>query len=244
MSTTGHRKGVLPKGDWLAALCRDGYHPCNLGPLTDEDLVRIARELTRLDDSLVPSRVLQVRSVPGTPDLTLTSSEIPFHTDGTFRREPPHHVLLYCPIPSSRGGETLFVRGDQVVARLDPETRTSLTRSLFHIQLGAFSAKRRLLRKHPRDGTPVLLFGDPAISSELKLAATGKVPVDRVLDVLRAILRHPDMVCYRHRWKRHDLLVFDNYKVLHGRTRYRGDRLLKRVEMSPEADDIQFRSDG
>ena len=175
---------------------------------------------------------MHVTSVPGTPHLPLTHSQIPFHNDGMFRSEPPRYLILYCQIPSSRGGVTLFARGDKVVARLDQKARRILTVFSFRIQLGSLKASRRLVQKHPRDGMPVLLFGDPDISANLQISCSGKVQVSRILRVLRASLADPQVVCYRHSWKRHDLLVFDNFKLLHARTGYTGHRLLKRVELS------------
>jgi gamma-butyrobetaine dioxygenase/trimethyllysine dioxygenase len=211
--------------------------------MTDPELLRIAGKLTALESRLVPSRVFHVTTVANTPYLTLTNSAIPFHNDGTFRQEPPRYVLLYCAQTASRGGQTLFVRGADVIDRLDPAMRTMLGRASFHIDLETFRAKRKLLQKHPRDGTPVLLFGDPAISPKLHITAAGKTPVAPVLEALRAVLNDPSVICYRHRWKLHDLLVFDNYKLLHARTRYQGRRLLKRIEMGLFADDIEYRAE-
>jgi alpha-ketoglutarate-dependent taurine dioxygenase len=200
--------------------------------LTDADLLGAARQLNGLGEELVPSPIMQVESVPGTPYLTLTNSAVPLHNDGMFRWEPPRYVLLYCEMPGSRGGLTFFARGDRVAAMLDPRTRRILEVYSFRIQLGSLVARRRALQEHPRDGMPVLMLGDPSLATNFKVSIGGGIQADRILGVLRAILGDRRVVCYRHRWKRHDLLVFDNYKVLHGRTRYTGQRVLKRVEIS------------
>jgi alpha-ketoglutarate-dependent taurine dioxygenase len=223
----------LPKG-WLADLSRDGYFAANCGALTDLDLYLIAWELNHLGEKLVPGQIADLKSLPDSPHLTLSKGAVPFHNDGAYRARPPRYLLLYCRTPGARGGETLFARGDQAVARLDAETQKVLARRIFRTQIDQFAARRRLVVMHPRTGIPVLFFGNPSLSAELQLTAAPTVPLKRILEAVQATVSDPELVCYRHRWKRHDLLIFDNYTLLHARTAYQGSRLLRRLEVSPE----------
>src|SRR2546427_11437983 len=133
--STDRRNRVHPPNDWLAGLCRDGYYACNLGPLRSADLLSLARDLQRLGENLVPGPVVDLKYLRGSPHVTLTRSAVPFHNDGAYRRVPPRYLVLYCKIPPSRGGDTLLVRGDKAVLRLDPSTRNILKKRLFHITL-------------------------------------------------------------------------------------------------------------
>src|SRR5260370_36203377 len=153
---------------------------------------------------------------------------------------PPRYLILYCEEPGSQGGQTLFARGDEIAGKLDPHTRGLLRRRRFRIGLNDLCAARRLLVKHPRDGTPVLFFGNPALAANLRVSAARGVPVGRVVAALQATLSDSRVICYRHHWKRHDLLVFDNFKVLHARTAYLGNRRLKRIEVSPRGSPAEF----
>jgi alpha-ketoglutarate-dependent taurine dioxygenase len=225
----------LPHSDWLDALCREGYYAGNLGPLTAGELVQLGCQLGTLGKDLTPSPVMDVKRVPDSEYVTLTRSKVPFHNDGVYRRLPPRYLMLYCQAPGSRGGDTLLARGDLLARRLDRKTRVLLGRLRVRYTLGASSASRRLLLKHPRDGTPVIFFGDPGLAENMRLAAAGGTQTERVIAQLRTALGDPRALCHRQRWQRHDLLIIDNYKVLHARTAYQGNRILKRVEIAPKA---------
>jgi alpha-ketoglutarate-dependent taurine dioxygenase len=212
---------------------QQGYFAGNLGPLTAGDLLRLGRQLSTLGKNLAPSPVMEVKRVPDSEYATLTRSKVPFHNDGVYRRVPPCYLMLYCQAPGSRGGDTLLARGDALARRLDRKTRNLLGRLRVRYTLGLSSASRRLLLKHPRDGTPVIFFGDPGLAENYRLAALGKTRIEDTIAALRTALGEPRALCHRQRWQRHDLLIIDNYKVLHARTAYEGNRVLKRVEIGP-----------
>jgi alpha-ketoglutarate-dependent taurine dioxygenase len=221
----------LPPQEWLDLLCREGFYSGNLGPLTPVDLLLLARQLSELGKNLVPSPVMEVKRVPRSEYVTLTRARVPFHNDGVYRRFPVSYLMLYCQAPGSRGGDTLLTRGDELARRLDRKTRALLGRLRVRSSLHGMSASRRLLLKHPRDGTSVIFFGDPGLTENFRLAAEGEMDIEPAIEALRAALGEPQTLCHRQRWKRHDLLVIDNYKVLHARTAYQGNRVLRRVEV-------------
>jgi alpha-ketoglutarate-dependent taurine dioxygenase len=219
---------------WLGQLEERGYFSCNLGPLTDADLLRAALEVTTLDGRLAPGPVIEVKSVAGSPFRALSRLSLPFHNDGAYLRQASRYVLFYCPSPGSRGGDTLFVRGDLAVTRLSPDIRKLLARTRFSIALGDKRVMRRLIVPHPRDGTPVLFFGDPRTADAYSVSSERAVCVKQILEEVRTVVSAPKWICHRQRWRRHDLLIFDNYRLLHARTAFRGQRVLKRVDIGPD----------
>jgi alpha-ketoglutarate-dependent taurine dioxygenase len=231
MAGPSRKDRLLLPADWLDRLCRNAYYTCNLGPLAEADLLHVARKLNSLGEQLAPGPLTQLTYAHGSPYRTLSRAAVPFHNDGAFRPSPPRYLILYCQTPGSQGGQTLFARGDEIVSRLDHSTRDLLRRKQFLTTLADSCATRRLLLKHPRDGVLVLFFGNPALTANLCVSAARGDPASHIVGSLQAILSDPRIICYRHHWKKHDLLVFDNFKVLHARTAYRGDRRLQRIEV-------------
>jgi alpha-ketoglutarate-dependent taurine dioxygenase len=222
---------LMAASDWLDVLCEEGFYAGNLGPLTAVDLLQLARQLSTLGNNLAPGPVLEVQRVPGSEYVTLTRGRVPFHNDGVYKPFPPRYLVLYCQSPGSRGGDTLLARGDKLAGGLDRNTRALLRRLSVRTSLAGFSAKRPLLFKHPRDGSRVIFFGDPGLAESYWLEAERETDINAAIEAIRSIVGDVKMLCHRQRWKQHDLLVLDNYKVLHARTAYRGDRVLKRVEV-------------
>src|SRR5260370_37816717 len=101
MPALGRQHRLLLPGNWLDALRRDGYYACNLGPLSEVDLQRVARKLNGLGEDLVPGPIIELNCAPGSPYLTLSRSAVPFHNDGAFRSMPPRYLILYCEEPGS-----------------------------------------------------------------------------------------------------------------------------------------------
>ncbi len=229
-SQGGGKRRSLPDG-WLDDVRREGYCAANMGPLSDADLLRVARSLSRLGEKLAPPEVVDLTFSPLSAYLTQSRGAVPFHNDGVYRALPPRYLILYCRTPATRGGDTLLARAADALARLPPGLRRTLRRTEFRIEHEGTRITRRLIAEHPRDGTPGLFVVDPAISENFRVTAGGGVRVDRILDQIRAVLRKPALVCHRQRWRRDDVLIFDNFRVLHARTAYEGGRFLKRVEV-------------
>lgn len=234
---------LLP-ADWLAELSSAGCHAFNLaerlggpGAVTDDVLRGIADRLAALAPGLSSSIVTRVQEVPETPYVTWTRGDVPFHNDSLFLCKPPHYILLYCDLPAAEGGDTLIVRGDDAFRRLGPSLREALGRHRVRVRQGDWCFTRSLLGTHPLDGSRALLFWDPGMSTDSTLEVNGQPLGADVLAQLRALLDTAEV--RRHCWRRGDLLVMDNFKVLHARTAFTGPRVLRRVLVGPHASSWQ-----
>lgn len=218
----------LPNG-WLEVVERDGYYSANLGPLKATDLLRIAAQVATVRPGLAYS-LARIKPRDGAYDTPSTDGVVPFHNDGLLQDEMPDFILLYCEVAGDYGGETLLVRSDLVLDRMDSGLREFVTRTQFRLRVGTRTRTRRLIAEHPRDGREVLLFLDPDAARGCDISV-GDEPLDaRLLERLRALIGNPDVV-REHRWGEHDLLLIDNYRVLHGRQAFRGARLLKHISI-------------
>lgn len=171
---------------------------------------------------------------------------VPLHWDGMYRPEVPEFQLFYCvraPRPG-QGGRTTF--SNTVLAL---ENAPARTRSLWERATGHYQRKMEfydsrtvapLITSHPLRGFSVIRYNEPpregfgALVNPPVLEFTG---VDRdehaaLHDSLRDALYSPHCL-YAHEWQEGDLVVADNFSLLHGREAFetKAPRHLRRVHV-------------
>ncbi|WP_326681856.1 TauD/TfdA family dioxygenase [Streptomyces sp. NBC_01237] len=157
----------------------------------------------------------------GLPQDPVEEAALAPHTDRAGPSGPPRLLALLCVRPASTGGESLLVSGHTVHDRLSadrPAVLPTLHRD-FH-----FGAERNLARSGPvftrTDGRLTVRYnryqierGHHAAGEPLTAAQVEALDAfDEVLGDESLFLRLP--------LRRGDLLVLDNYTVLHGRTSF------------------------
>jgi alpha-ketoglutarate-dependent taurine dioxygenase/precorrin-6B methylase 1 len=223
---------LLPDG-WSNVLRKTGFFTLNVGYLSDSNLKLLGFEIARLDQNLTVSEMTLIEEHQTTEYRALSSQSVPFHNEGIYYNSPPRYLLLYCVAPADDGGETLLLRGDSVVDCMNSKLRQFLQETPVCIRVGNHTATRNLLVQYPGNSEQVLFFIDPQTTNNCTLTIDGCLLDNSVLAELRALLMEPSMIYHCQKWQAHDLLIIDNYKILHGRTAYQGHRLLKRVLISP-----------
>jgi taurine dioxygenase len=167
-----------------------------------------------------------------------------FHSDGAFNDIPTSASLLYgIEIPTT-GGDTLFVNMNEVYESLSKETKNLIADKWavnYHsydrngVETGRKAEERGkavrhathpMVIAHPITGKPILFVNclnsreiigmDPAVATPL-------------LSDLFARIEHPELI-YAHKWRKGDLLIWDNRCLQHGRSDWepRERRLLRR----------------
>ena len=158
-----------------------------------------------------------------------------WHTDLSFTDRPSLATLLYGEAIPPEGGDTLFCDAAAAFEALDAATKRRIVNlkavhSFSRYQAHRFAERpltdtqraktpdvaHPVVRIHPETGRRSLFIGDDVISHVEGMGQTkGKALVDE-------LLRHAteDRFCYRHRWRRGDLLVYDNRCTLHRATGY------------------------
>ena len=155
-----------------------------------------------------------------------TNHDVPFHWDGAFVSQAPHYIVFHCDIAPTTGGggETLFCDTTRLLAHTSAEVRelweqiviTYTTEKIVHYG-GTFTSP--IVVQHPLNGRPVLRYAEPVVDLN---------PVELVIQGLTDIAQHEfieDMAkrlndrrcCYSHSWSTGDLVIADNYTLLHGR---------------------------
>ena len=157
-----------------------------------------------------------------------------WHTDGSWQRQTGQATIIYGEVMPDRGGETHFCDMYGAYERLDGRWKARIAglRAVHNLD---FSRNRRhgedpltdeqrrakppvdhpVVRTHPETGRKCLYLGDHA---EYILG----MPYDEgraLIEELNALAIHPDL-CYEHRWRTRELLIWDNRCVLHRATAY------------------------
>ena len=186
--------------------------------------------------------VNDLRVKPDARNYLYTNGEVPFHWDGAFAGRIPHYIFFSCdlaPAPGS-GGETLFCDTSLVLAHAPLEQRerwehtrvTYTTEKIVHYG-GTFSSP--MICRHPLTREEVLRFAEPVFDLNPVMLEIDGIPEPAqpaFLTDMHERLRGAD-VCYWHQWQPGDVVIADNYVLLHGRTAFapNAERKIRRVNI-------------
>ena len=149
-----------------------------------------------------------------------------WHTDKSYQPVPPMATMLYAVELPSHGGDTEFANTAMAYAALPEETkrRIAALRVVFRWGAGLSetdaaaygglagrpAVSHPLVRTHPDTGAKALYLGNHASHIDGLPKTEGAVLLDRLLD--HATRRE---FVYAHRWRRGDLVMWDNRCLLH-----------------------------
>lgn len=144
----------------------------------------------------------------------------PFHTDGAHHRTPPRWVVMRCVNPGNSDRATLLL--DSAELGLRDDVWRLLERAVWWVSSGGRAFPASIVRSNPTGRTIRYDAGC------MKPAAAGFVESQCVFEsALESASPTPVS------WKANDLLIFDNWRMLHARavgpTDDRGMRHLQRV---------------
>jgi len=155
-----------------------------------------------------------------------TNHAVPFHWDGAFLNRAPHYIVFHCdvaPQPGT-GGETLFCDTTRVLSEALAEQQqvwdrikiTYTTEKVVHYG-GTFSSP--MIATHPINGERILRYAEPVEDlNPVRLAIHG-LPDEVQSDFIKEMNErlNDKCCCYAHQWIDGDVVIADNYTLLHGR---------------------------
>lgn len=171
-----------------------------------------------------------------------TNRAVPFHWDGAFISRAPHYIVFHCDLApgTGAGGETLFCDTTRVLDRASGERRklweeiviTYTTEKIVHYG-GTITSP--IITNHPSKQTRVLRYAEPVVDlNPVKLLIQGIADQEQAefIDDMAIRLRD-ESCCYAHQWLAGDVVIADNYTLLHGREAFRPDSLrhIRRVNV-------------
>jgi len=164
-------------------------------------------------------------------DTAYTNIELLPHTDGTYSHDAPGLQLLHCLVFDGEGGQSTMVDGFRIAAELR-SGRPDLYDVLARVQVpgqyigdGAHLMASRPVFRHDQTGELVQVSFNNADRAPFLLPAD---EMEQFYEALRAFEELGND--HRLQWRRvnppGDAMLFDNWRVLHGRTAYTGHRHL------------------
>lgn len=190
--------------------------------------------------------VLELVEHENPEDHIFDHSYVPLHWDGMYREHVPEFQIFHCVnAPGARdGGRTTFTQTESVLRDVDLETRAlweSVT-GIYRRKMEFYDSKAisPVVTSHPDRGFPVIRYGEPAVKDDanfinhpnLEFTGVQEPELTRFHQTMRAALYSPKHY-YAHAWQTGDLVVADNYTLLHGRESFtrRARRHLRRVHI-------------
>lgn len=234
----------------------DSAHVPALKELIDAHRVVVLRGFTPLKGTAFPEfcggfgellewdfgTVNDLRLRPDAQNYLYTNRAVPFHWDGAFVGRVPHYIFFHCEVapPPGSGGETLFCDTTRLLERAPSRRRevweqteiTYTTEKIVHYG-GTFTSP--MVMRHMVSGEKVLRYAEPVSDlNPVQLEIEG-IPEEHQKDFLEDLHHrlNDESVCYQHQWLSGDVVIADNYALLHGRHAFDGnaERHIRRVNI-------------
>ncbi|MGH3920046.1 MAG: TauD/TfdA dioxygenase family protein [Pseudonocardiaceae bacterium] len=179
-------------------------------------------------------------------DHVFDSTGVSFHWDGMFVDRIPEFQIFQCikALDEGQGGRTIFCDTTRVLDDADASTQKlwenlTLTYRVTKESHYGGMAVSPLVVEHPVRGFPTIRYLEPVPESigyvNRPRVKFHDVPDERVAEIEQALrdALYESRHCYAHEWQEGDVVVADNYTLLHGREPYasRCGRHLRRVHV-------------
>ena len=157
-----------------------------------------------------------------------TNQHFSLHTDCAHFLYPPEIMMLLACQPSQTGGQTILVHIDQILSKLNEQTKRDLAQMEFPWWKGSKNVFAPILTKTNNDEKWLIRFNESTLQKEIDLKNNSSV--HSLIDVLNSFEKDPNHLITLSSG---DLLIVHNQRVLHGRTAFSSGspRLLKRLRM-------------
>ncbi len=213
---------------WLTRLLQDGIAFLSGVPCTEDALLRSMSLLGTVAQTNY-GLVFDVRSVAQPENLAYSDLGLGLHTDNPYRDPVPGFQALHVLIASPDGGESLFADGFALAEHLratDPHSFALLSRTPvpFHYrsQNAELSAERPLIELTCRGEVSAVHYNSRSIAP-LRLGARETAAFYAAYRRFAALLREARFQL-KLRLPEGEIVVFDNQRVLHGRTAFSSAR--------------------
>ncbi|GAA2828696.1 TauD/TfdA dioxygenase family protein [Crossiella cryophila] len=194
--------------------------------------------------------VLELIEAEAPADHIFDHSYVPLHWDGMYRPYIPEFQVFHCVSApgGGQGGATTFCDSARMLAHtssasLERWSRVEVTYRIPNLSHYGGQAVSPLVVPHPRTGEPTMRYNEPPRADddtfrnrpEQAFAGLPDKEVPALLTELHAATHDPRWY-YEHTWQEGDLVIADNYTLLHGRTAFthRAPRHIRRVHVLGE----------
>jgi alpha-ketoglutarate-dependent taurine dioxygenase len=214
--------------DWLTHLLQHGLAFLTGVPAAERAILETMPLIGRVLETNY-GLTFDVRSVAQPENLAYSDLGLGLHTDNPYRDPVPGFQALHALIPSSEGGESLFADGFALAEHLRASAPEAFARLVatavpFHYrsQDAELYAERPLIRLSARGEVIAVHYNSRSIAP-LDLPAREAAPFYDAYRQFARLLRVPRFQL-QLRLDAGTLVVFDNQRILHGRTAFSSAR--------------------
>jgi alpha-ketoglutarate-dependent taurine dioxygenase len=209
---------------WLTRLLQDGLAFLSEVPPAESAILEVVPLVGRVLETNY-GYTFDVRSVAQPENLAYSDLGLGLHTDNPYREPVPGFQALHALIASSEGGDSLFADGFAIAEHLRasaPDAFAQLTATAvpFHYRSGdaELRAERPLIQLAVNGDVTAVHYNNRSIAP-LNLPAREAARFYGAYRQLATLLRAPRVQLRTH-LEPGTLVVFDNQRVLHGRTAF------------------------
>lgn len=230
----GARADLGVQARWLRRLVTDGLAFLSEVP-TEPGAILAAMPLFGQVAETNYGLLFEVRAVPEPENLAYSDRGLGLHTDNPYREPVPGFQALHVLLAAPDGGESMFADGFAVAEQLrqeDAEAFEILARTpvpfAYRSKNAALSAERPLIQLSLRGEVVAVHYNNRSIQP-LPFAAAAAERYYRAYRRFAMLLREPRFML-RFMMRAGDLVVFDNQRILHGRTGFASARYPRHLQ--------------
>jgi alpha-ketoglutarate-dependent taurine dioxygenase len=216
------RDNAADRSRWLTRLLTNGIAFLSEVPANDDAILEAMSLVGRVAETNY-GLVFDVRSVAQPENLAFSDLGLGLHTDNPYREPVPGFQALHMLIAAPDGGESLFADGLALTAHLrhnDPDAFARLTRTAVPFRYQSKDADlyaERPLIQLSCDGAVTGVHYNNRSIAPLRLSLDETQAFYGAYRKFALLLRDPAFQL-KFRLRSHDLVLFDNQRILHGRT--------------------------
>ena len=194
-------------------------------------------------------KVLELVEQKNPTDHIFDHTYVPLHWDGMYRPQVPEFQIFHCVIApqEDQGGRTTFSNTAIAAGRVPAHIRDLWARvtGIYYRKMEFYESKTvaPIITKHPVRGFPVIRYCEPPREGDetfvnhptLEFKGVTESEATEFHRSLREALYSPENF-YAHTWQTGDVVIADNYTLLHGREAFTSGapRHLRRVHVLGE----------
>ncbi|EPL9570693.1 TauD/TfdA dioxygenase family protein [Providencia rettgeri] len=191
--------------------------------------------------------VLDVQEQANPSDHILDNGHIPLHWDGMYRETVPEFQIFHCVLAPmvGQGGCTTFVNTEKLINELNDDTctlwkNTVITYKTKQVTHYGGEVTSPLICLHPNGHKWVMRYNEPMRTIDEKYSEHHSLSFSGIAvgeqnhfkQNLNKLLYDPQY-CYAHQWEAGDILMCDNFTLIHGRDAFfsQAPRHIQRVHI-------------